>query len=195
MNIFILHDTNLDKCAEWHIDAHIIKMPLEAAQMLCTVHWINKFVGYVPRKLTSDEWATISARKSDDPRHFPYLPTMYNHPCTIWARTSQRNYEWLFCYALALNDEYGYRYGGKSHKSVAEVILKLPDIFLPDHGLTPFAQAMPDDLKSDNAVKSYQMFYMKDKAAIKKGCTWKHREKPEWWDEEVADYTSRISGQ
>src|SRR6056300_109263 len=195
MNIFILHDTNLDKCAEWHIDAHIIKMPLEAAQMLCTVHWIDKFVGYVPRKLTSDEWGTISQRKSDAPRHYPYLPTMYNHPCTIWARTSQQNYEWLFCYALALNDEYGYRYGGKSHKSVAEVILKLPDISLPNIGLTPFAQAMPDELKSEDAVKSYQMFYMKDKAAIKKGCTWKHREKPEWWDEEIADYTSRSSGQ
>jgi hypothetical protein len=195
MNIFILHDTDLDKCAEWHIDAHIIKMPLEAAQMLCTVHWIDKFVGYVPRKLTSDEWGTISQRKSDTPRHYPYLPTMYNHPCTIWARTSQQNYEWLFCYALALNDEYGYRYGGKSHKSVGEVILKLPDISLPNIGLTPFAQAMPDELKSEDPVKSYQMFYMKDKAAIKKGCTWKHREKPEWWDEDIADYASRISGQ
>jgi hypothetical protein len=30
MNIFIL-DEDLDKCAEAHVDKHIIKMPLEAA--------------------------------------------------------------------------------------------------------------------------------------------------------------------
>ena len=36
MNIFIL-DEDLDKCAEYHVDKHIVKMPLEAGQMLCTV--------------------------------------------------------------------------------------------------------------------------------------------------------------
>ena len=66
---------------------------------------------------------------------------------------------------------------------------------LPDLGLTPFAQAMPDELKSDNAVESYRMFYMKDKAAIGKGANWKVRGKPHWWDEDIADYSNRISGQ
>ena len=36
-------------------------------------------------------------------------------------------------------------------------------------------------------------FYMKDKAAIGKGATWKVRGKPWWWDEELADYNQRIS--
>ena len=114
MNIFIL-DEDLDTNAEYHVDKHIVKMPLEAAQMLCTVHWINKYVGYVPRKLTSDEWALVSKQKTNIPRDFPYLPTMYNHPCTIWARSSMDNYEWLYTYALALGEEYTYRYG-KVHK-------------------------------------------------------------------------------
>ena len=58
MNIFIL-DKDIEKCAEAHVDRHVIKMILESAQMLCTVHWIDKYVGYIPRKLTSEEWAIV----------------------------------------------------------------------------------------------------------------------------------------
>ena len=47
MNIFVL-DTDIDKCAEYHVDKHIVKMPLEAAQMLCTNHWGDKYLGYIP---------------------------------------------------------------------------------------------------------------------------------------------------
>ena len=188
MNIFIL-DEDLDKCAEYHVDKHIVKMPLEAGQMLCTVHWTQKYAGYVPhRKLTSEEWASVSIQKKNDPRDFPYLPTMYNHPCTIWARSSKSNYDWLYCYALALGEEYTYRYG-KVHKSV-EMVLGLPPIDLPDIGLTPFAQAMPDDCKRECAVEAYREFYHKDKAVF---ADWKFRDKPEWWDEQSADYENRIS--
>ena len=189
MNIFIL-DTNHDKCAEYHVDKHIVKMPLEAAQMLCTTHWIDKFLGYVPRKLNKEELKTLREKKKNVPRDFPYLPTMENHPCTIWARTSLDNYEWLFCYSTALNDEYGYRYA-KSHKSVHEVILSLPEpVCLPRDGLTPFAQAMPDSLKGDNAIAAYRRFYHKDKATF---ASWKYRNKPDWWDENEADYEERIT--
>jgi hypothetical protein len=115
---------------------------------------------------------------------------MYNHPCTIWARQSLDNYEWLYCYALALNDEYGYRYG-KSHKSVQEVVLRLPDpVQLPRTGLTQFVMAMPDNLKSENPVQSYRQFYHKDKATF---ASWKGRNKPDWWLEEEADYENRIT--
>ena len=194
MNIFIL-DEDLDKCAEYHVDKHIVKMPLEAAQMLCTNHWIDKYLGYVPQKLTREEWAVVKEAKKNTVRDFPYLPTMYNHPCTIWARESEQNYTWLFNYAMALNEEHIYR-GGADHKSFYDVINRLPDMQnLPNTGLTPFAQAMPDELKSEDAIESYRMFYMKDKAAIGKGANWKVRGKPYWWDEDIADYDSRISGQ
>ena len=91
---------------------------------------------------------------------------------------------------MALNDEYGYRYG-KSHKSVHEVILKLPEpLSIPRRGLTDFAQAMPDELKGQDAVDAYRRFYHKDKATF---ASWKYREKPPWWNEEEADYEERIT--
>ena len=189
MNIFIL-DEDIDKCAEAHVDRHVIKMILESAQMLCTAHWINKYVGDIPRKLESDEWNKVKEQKQNEPRDFPYLPTMHNHPCSIWVRESLDNYEWLYCLALALDEEYGYRYG-KSHKSVHGVILKLPELLhLRRDGLTPFAQAMPDSLKGRNAVEAYCKLYHKDKATF---ASWKYREKPPWWNEEEADYEQRIT--
>jgi hypothetical protein len=172
MNIFIL-DEDLDRCAEYHVDKHIIKMPLEAAQMLCTNMWIDKYFGYVPEKLNKKQLAHLREVKKNEPRDFPYLPTMHNHPCTIWARTSLDNHEWLHCYAVALNDEYGYRYG-KSHKSVHSVILTLPEpVSIPRIG-----------------VDAYRRFYHKDKATF---ASWKYRDKPPWWNEEEASYEERIT--
>ena len=95
--------------------------------MLCTAHWINKYVGDIPRKLESDEWNKVKEQKQNEPRDYPYLPTMHNHPCSIWVRESLDNYEWLYNLAYELNEEYGHRYG-KSHKSMHDVIAKLPDI-------------------------------------------------------------------
>ena len=54
MNLFYL-DEDLDKAAQYHVDKHIVKMPLEAAQILCTTIYIDKFLGYVPRALNADE--------------------------------------------------------------------------------------------------------------------------------------------
>ena len=53
MNLFIL-DNDLDKCAEYHIDKHVGKMQLEAAQLLSTALWIDEILGFVPRKLESE---------------------------------------------------------------------------------------------------------------------------------------------
>ena len=189
MNIFIL-DENIDKCAQYHCDKHIIKMILESAQLLCTAHWINKYVGHIPRKLESKEWEEVRKHKGNEPRDFPYLPTMHNHPCSIWVRESKDNYEWLWQLADALNEEYGYRYGGKSHKSMHEVIAHLPELDIPRLGLTPFALAMPDSCKTDNAIESYRDFYHKDKATF---ASWTRRGEPHWWDKEQAWTVKRIT--
>ena len=68
MNIFIL-DENIEKCAQYHCDKHIIKMILESAQLLCTAHWINKYAGFIPRKLESKEWEKVRKHKTNDPRY------------------------------------------------------------------------------------------------------------------------------
>ena len=113
-----------------------------------------------------------------------------NHPCTIWARSSLDNYEWTHCYGNALGEEYRYRYG-KQHKSVT-VINELPDIVKMERvGFTTFGLAMPDVLKDyDNPIQSYRDYYHLDKGTF---ASWTGRERPPWWDDDLADYEERIT--
>lgn len=150
MNIFVL-DYNPQVAAEYHCDKHVVKMILESAQILCAVHHKNG--------------------NSD----VPYKLTHANHPCTIWAGESKQNYLWLTELAEALNDEYIFRFKYTdtytkvdNHKSY-DVIANLPDIDLPDIGLTRFAEAMPDYCKiSEDTVINYREYYRKEKAHILK---------------------------
>ena len=111
MNLFYL-DENLDLCAEYHVDKHIVKMPLECAQILCTAVWVDVHLGFIPRALNKSESDHLNSLKKEI-KHLPpesrpltpYLPMMYNHPCTIWARSSLDNYEWTHCYGNALGEE------------------------------------------------------------------------------------------
>lgn len=150
MNIFIL-DNDPALCAEYMIDKHVVKMPLEYAQMMSTACRLNGFdVGYK------------AAYK--------------NHPCTKWVRESIANYMYLKTLALEVGCEYTRRYH-KSHKSV-DLIKTLPVPRLPDIGMTPFAQAMPEQYKdSDCAVKAYRAYYRGEKMRI---ATWKHGNSPSW---------------
>ena len=61
--------------------------------------------------------------------------------------------------------------------------LTSPILDIPRRGLTPFALAMPDSCKGDNAVEAYRKFYHEDKGTF---ATWKVRGQPEWWEEELA---------
>ena len=49
---------------------------------------------------------------------------------------------------------------------------------LPDIGLTPFAQAMPEKYKDANAVVAYRNYYIGEKSKI---AVWKHSTPPCWW--------------
>ena len=82
MNIFVL-DTDPTIAAQMQCDKHVVKMPLECAQMLSTVH----------RHYGSDDFQL-------------YKSTHKHHPCTLWAASSRANYAWLFDHFRALNDEY-----------------------------------------------------------------------------------------
>ena len=155
MNIFVL-DTNTRLCAQYHNDKHVIKMILESSQMLSTA---NRSVGL-------DEG---------------YKATHVNHPCNVWLRESIANWFWLVSLANQLHEEWRFRYdhpSTKNHKSW-EVIESLTfPVKLPDVPMTPFALAMPDKYKSDNAVEAYRNYYIGDKAHI---ATWKKRGQPEWF--------------
>ena len=152
MNIFVL-DEDVKKSARYLVDRHCVKMVLEHAQMLCSPF-----------------------EKGDA----PYRRTHYNHPCNVWARSSKQNYEWLLNYTKEMFDEYTRRYN-KIHKSqrvmewCSENYHKLD---LPNKGLTPFVQAMPDKYKHKDAVVAYRKYYMGDKRHI---AQWKTKT-PEWWN-------------
>lgn len=69
MNIFALDQCPV-KSAQLLNDKHVVKMCLESAQILCTVH----------RGFGLDA---------------PYRPTHKRHPCMLWVAESHGNYIWL----------------------------------------------------------------------------------------------------
>ena len=170
MNLFIL-SLCFSECAEWMFDKHVSKMIVEAVQMLSTAkHMLDPF----PEG--SDEQKTI------------YKITHKNHPVSIWIRTSLENYLWTLNMVEAMHNEWRFRYGHpetKFHASylIAQQLLKCApsaDQF-PEKGLTPFAQAMPDEYKGEDAVEAYRRYYQSpDK---KRMASWKRRTPPAWYSD------------
>lgn len=152
MNIFIL-DNDIKRCARFHCDQHVVKMILESVQLLCTT--LNK------KGFTT-----------------PYKSTHINHPCVIWLEQSYDNFIWLRKLTKALNQEYKYRYKKDvDHKSM-QVLAQIEIHKYQRIGLTPFAQAMPDEYKVlDDAVSAYRRFYIEDKLKFAK---WTRRKPPKW---------------
>lgn len=152
MNIFIL-DEDPVQAAKDHCDKHVVKMILESGQMLCAAH---------------------------DPSKAPWKRTHYNHPCTVWARSSKENYKWLAILGLELCAEYTRRYG-RRHKSEDVLIWCAENIpeNLPDVPRTPFAIAIKDPkYHRSSAVESYRAYYIGEKIRFAK---WNYSKKPEWW--------------
>ena len=146
MNIFVL-DEEPRLAAQAHCDKHVVKMVLESAQMLSTV------------------------------LDGPYKPTHKNHPCTRWVAQSQDNAMWLWELMVHLNGEYITRWNkGDNHLAYAKCAHLIEKRFsLPNAGLTPFALAMPDECKSDDAVESYRTYYR-----TKSFAEWRNGA-PAWW--------------
>ena len=152
MNIFVL-DKNINKCARYHCDQHVVKMILESVQMLCTA--LNK------KGITT-----------------PYKSTHQKHPCVLWVEDSYSNFVWLKKLAIALNAEYKYRFEKTSnHKSIA-VLEEISGYQYESRGLTEFAQAMPEKYKvPGNPVLAYRQFYLGEKMHFAK---WTRRRIPSW---------------
>lgn len=152
MNIFYL-DENPTVASQYHLDKHIVKMPLETAQILCTIHWMKG-------------------------NEAPYKATHIKHPCTIWTAESIKNYDWLCELGIALCKEYTYRYN-KTHKCEAIIdwcITNKPE--LSNEVTNSYALAMPDEYKVKNdVVQSYRNYYKHGKQHLH---SWKNREKPFW---------------
>lgn len=156
MNIFVLSEDPIE-CAKLHADVHVVKMPLETAQMLCTAIYLH----------TEGQVVT------------PYKPTHKGHPCVLWAKESIENFLWLADLGLQLCFEYTHRYG-KTHKS-QEVIQwclmncpRFPHVPKTEHPL-----CMPENCKQEDlTVQSYINYYIIKSEAIK--MTYTNREIPDF---------------
>jgi len=155
MNIFLL-DHDIERCAQYHCDQHVVKMILESVQILCTA--LNK-------------------RGVDT----PYKSTHAKHPCVLWVGDSFDNFLWLKDLAFFLNDEYRYRFDKQvDHRSI-DVLRAISRHRYPRRGLTGFAQAMPEEYKiPGDPVNAYRRFYIAEK---KHFARWSRRSIPSWFDE------------
>lgn len=156
MNIFYLH-SDQKKCVKLYVDRHVVKMILETCQLLCTVLWMFG-------------------------QSAPYKKTHENHPCSIWARTNVKNWNWLRKLGISLCHEYTFRYG-KQH--VCEKILKSlrPPPKLAIGKFFPPPQAMPAKFKRKSTIMAYRVYYAIGKSHLhfwKTRHAWKHRNIPEF---------------
>lgn len=173
MNIFVV-DTDPVESARSLFDKHIVKMPLESAQMLSTNH----------RILDGIETKTPKNRKTyvfeDQREDILYKATMMNHPCTVWSRTTLGNYRWLCAHGLELCLEYTRRYKKvhASQKVIQWCIDNEPKKIPRSEEITRFALAMPDEYKERNVINSYRKYYFFAKKSI---ASWKYSKIPSWF--------------
>jgi hypothetical protein len=166
MNLFILSIIQRE-IAEFMMDKHVSKILLEAVQMLCTA------------KRVLDPEDNICGQL--------YKLAHKNHPVTIWCRKSKANFIWTLDLINELHKEWRFRYGHpdtKFHKAYLMSIILKENIPTDDKfeliDLTPFAQAMPQQYKSDDAILSYRNYYMSPEKQLI--ASWKKkRERPEWY--------------
>jgi len=166
MNIFVL-DRNPITAARMHCDKHVPKMCVEAAQMMASA---------LRRHGATDEQMPLTKSGT------PYKGGYAHHPCTVWAGDCEGNFNWLTHHAVALCEEYTKRFG-KRHTCHDPIIdmsaleMTLNPNRVEPMPLTPFAQAMPDEYKNEDAVKAYQAYYhSKQFAKWEKGTP-----APDWW--------------
>lgn len=180
MNIFYL-DKDIKKCAEMHVDKHVVKMILEYAQLLSTAHRVLD--GTISVGLSSTGRKKTSYVLEDYRDSILYSATHVNHPSAIWVRQSEVNYRTLFNLYCALLEEYTYRYE-KTHACTRLMgALANPPKNIEYKPFTEPTPAMPDEYKVKNdSVKSYRNYYIHDKNRFAK---WKNRSVPEWFSEGV----------
>jgi len=161
MNRFILYHHPTD-IAESLCDQHVVKMPLEEAQMLCTALWHH-----------APEYAEKQGL---------YKPVHQKHPCTLWAMETDENFRFAWRLYDAMLDEYTHRYGKKHGCAKHYTALHTGIQYIPWGVRTPHPQCFSghDDLKTDEdyPIKAYRAFYQRDKMDFARWT--KNRAMPKW---------------
>jgi len=186
MNIFYL-DSDPQKCAELHLDKHVVKMIIEYAQLMSTAHRVldgyqtieQRYVhGSLPAR-----WRNVKVwDHPDKTMHFHLMKASHiNHPSAIWTRASHENYMWLYTMWCHLLNEYTYRYEKIHACARLKDMLQVSPKSIPTAAFTEPTPAMPDQYKVKNdSLKSYWNYYIHEKNSFAK---WKNRPVPTWFVE------------
>ena len=166
MNIFVLDDDPYS-AARMHCDKHCCKMVIELYQQLGSALRRHGAVDH--------EMPLTQAGK-------PLKGGYAKHPCTVWCGESRLNFEWAADHAVALSEEYTYRYG-RVHACDAGIrqLQGMYDMVPKWKGLTEFVQAMPDEFKVESdPVRAYRQYYWLSKREVMP-MKWTVRSTPSWW--------------
>lgn len=175
MNIFYLdHDTK--KCAEYHVDKHVVKQILEYAQLLSTAHRVLD--GYPKEEKNAAGHKLVRYYVGNDLDNVLYKSTHINHPSSVWVRQSKQNYIYLYDLFLALLREYTFRYGKHHATERLASVLATPPHNIPDKEFTEPTPAMPDEyITLNDSVDSYRKYYKGSKQHL---IHYTKRDKPDW---------------
>lgn len=161
MNIFVL-DYHPVTAAKWLCDRHVVKMCLEASQILS-----NAF--------TLEQLISAPHNQKGNPRKHSYP----HHPCCKWVQQSRRNIEWLISHAYAIDCERQARFNPNAHFVIPFIQWcekNVHNSIAPNIAMTPFVLAMPDEYKCNNVISSYRNYYRYGKAHLHH---WRQN-KPDW---------------
>jgi hypothetical protein len=187
MNIFALSSSPVE-AANLQCDKHVVKMIVESAQMLSTVH--RMLDGELSYRMSKSGRNRVKyyTHPSLDHEQVLYKAVHFNHPCTVWTAESSANYDWHYKHFVALCDEYQYRYG-KKHRTdtLLRLALKCAPHNIPQGSMTPFKLAMksnPECMFEDDPVKSYRLYYQtkQERFTMK----WTKRDIPDWFEKKSA---------
>ena len=138
MNIFYT-DHSPAAAAQSLPDKHIVKMPVEAVQML-----VSACIRYNVQPNVITKSGTV------------HKGGYHKHPSTVWAGDNRSNFRWTLIWGMALCAEYTARYG-KTHFAQGQLVQLMEAVDqIPDGELTSPALAMPDHCKSTDPVEAYR---------------------------------------
>ena len=172
MNLFVLSQ-QANEAAQFHLDKHVIKMLLEACQLLYTAHWSFAYpqllnersavgLSKAQKQLSVPFTLEQAPRSKSRPDEPGFRPCHIHHPCAKWVRESLGNYLWAASLAKALAEEYKYRWAGKGEHECAKHAEWLFNN--PPKGLqgpqTAFVQAMEERFKDPDPVVAYRRYYV-----------------------------------
>ena len=168
MNIFV-SDENPVLCAQYLDDKRVGKLLMEQCQMLSLAIKLCDPDG---------DWEEGEGMLT---RGFPHK----NHPCSIWVRANQSNFNWTICHAQALNDEWIHRRGTQHGSGERLPYIRSKGHCLPEGDLLPFQNSARNagkgiDYSHLPVVEAYRQYLAHRWDTDTMPVTWTNRGEPEW---------------